>query len=340
MSSEASFSPDDNGIAADGIFGLPHGIDAARLVIVTAPWEVTVTGARGTAHAPDSIIEQSREIDLYFHPDGAPWQAGIAVDNAPEEFHKNLKLRTITEEMYLQYQRGTLQDDETVRWIDEQSRAFLDRLRRRISRHHAAGKLTAILGGEHTVALAGIEAAVQEHGDAPGILQIDAHADLRERYLGLRYSHATVFRRALEAFPQLTLVSVGLRDIALGEKAWMDATPRIHAHMAAQLAEDLANGKPWQTLVEDIIAPLPRKVYVSFDIDGLDLQYCPHTGTPVPGGLSFWQSMALVRAVVQSGRRIVGFDLSEVGHHPQDARTGAFVLFHLCNHLLLSNMEK
>ncbi len=332
MSAAVPFHPDDNGVGAHGIFGLPYTLDDARLVVALAPWEVTVTGRRGTAHAPQHIINASADIDLYFHPHGTPWQAGVAAEPFPEkDYETNLRLRTIVEEIYLQIREGADPSTiDTTRWVDEENTRYLRRLEERIARYIERGQTVGLVGGEHTVALAGMRAALQRYPQL-GILQVDAHADLRPHYLGLRTSHASVFRRLLEDFPQTPLVQVGLRDVSVGEKQFIDQHPHIHAHFAA----DLYRSSPDRLL--QTIDPLPQHVYISFDIDGLDLQYCPHTGTPVPGGLSFQEAFEIISRLVQSGRTIVGFDLCEVGEAPLDVRVGVFALFHLVNYTLLSN---
>ena len=111
-------------------------------------------------------------------------------------------------------------------------------------------------------------------------------------------------------------------------------------HHDARLAQARFEGEPWAAAVRRIVEPLPRDVYVSFDVDGLDPTLCPHTGTPVPGGLSFQEAAALVGGIVRSGRRIVGFDLVEVAPDPEggewDGNVGARLLYKLVGWMLRS----
>ncbi len=338
MTPENTFHPDDNGIRTRGIFGLPYAPDEAQLIIIPAPWEVTVTSRRGTAHAPQKIIETSPEIDLYFHPYGEPWKAGIATVPFPEsDYQTNLQLRTIVEEIYLQIRQGKEPSDiPTIQWIDQENQGYLQRLQLHIRQWHDHGKIIGLIGGEHSIALAGMRAAIDRYPKL-GVLQIDAHADLRTQYLGLTTSHASVFRRLIEHAPEVTLVQVGLRDVSVGEKQTIDQFPNIHAHFARDIHRQICQDNCGYALIQRIIAPLPENVYISFDIDGLDIGYCPHTGTPVPGGISFRYAVMLIEAIVESGRRIVGFDLCEVGDNPLDIQIGVFTLFHLSNYTLLSN---
>lgn len=111
--------------------------------------------------------------------------------------------------------------------------------------------------------------------------------------------------------------------------------PRVTMFDGPGLSASKFAGESWHSLCERIVARLPQQVYVSFDIDGLAPQYCPHTGTPVPGGLTFDEAVYLLSRVAASGRRIVGFDLCEVAPAPSgedewDANVGARMLYKLC----------
>ncbi len=139
-----------------------------------------------------------------------------------------------------------------------------------------------------------------------------------------------------------SLVQVGIRDFCEEEFRRTESDPRIRVFYDDALRERLFQGETYDRLVAEILAPLPRDVYVSFDIDGLDPALCPGTGTPVPGGLDFGQARYLLKSLVRSGRRIVGFDLCEVApdpHHPDDewnGNVGARVLFQLASWMLES----
>jgi agmatinase len=168
--------------------------------------------------------------------------------------------------------------------------------------------------------------------DSFGILQIDAHADLREAYEGFDYSHASVMYNALELAQVDKLVQVGVRDFCEEE---LFRIQKSHGRIKTFFDQDIKTaafeGKTWQTQCIEIIKTLPEKVYISFDIDGLDPKLCPSTGTPVPGGLDFAQAMYLIKEVVKSGRTIIGCDLNEVapGVNEWDANVGARVLYRM-----------
>jgi agmatinase len=135
-------------------------------------------------------------------------------------------------------------------------------------------------------------------------------------------------------------VGLGWRDVGRGEREFIDAHPdRVTAYFDFEVQRRLAEGTPLLALVDEIIRHLPEKVHVSFDIDGLDPSLCPHTGTPVPGGLSFFQVQLLLRRLAAQ-RHIVSFDLNEVAPGPEgdewDANVGARILYKLAGAALAS----
>ncbi|GIX31958.1 MAG: agmatinase [Porticoccaceae bacterium] len=210
----------------------------------------------------------------------------------------------------------------------------------------AEGKFAAVVGGDHSSPL-GLMRAVSERleGDY-GVLHLDAHHDLRPAYQGFVHSHASIMYNALELpFPPRALVQVGVRDYCREEAELAARHPAVHPFYDEDLKAALFRGRPFAELVAEILAPLPRQVYVSFDIDGLDPSLCPHTGTPVPGGLRFEEAAFLLRALVESGRRIVAFDLCEVAPDPRDperqwdGNVGARVLFQLSSWLFESQLR-
>jgi agmatinase len=177
--------------------------------------------------------------------------------------------------------------------------------------------------------------ALAERNTDFGILQIDAHMDLRDAYEGFDYSHASIMFNALK-IPQISkLVQVGIRDYCETEaQLAADSQGRVEVFYDRELATAQFQGQIWQKSCEKIIKALPDKVYISFDIDGLDPKLCPGTGTPVPGGMEFEQAMYLIEQVAASGRKIIGFDLCEVAPRKKDdwdANVGARVLYRMAN---------
>lgn len=330
---------DPNGAAlGDNIYGLPFDADQASQVILPVPWEATVSYGMGAADAPSAVLQASKQVDL-FDPDVPDaWRLGLAVDSAPEhivelntrvraEVKKHLKaLETGGErpELLAQINR----DCEIVNtWVRERSRQLLDQ-----------GKLVYVLGGDHSAPLGLLQelAARQEFG----ILHVDAHADLRIAYEGFEYSHASIMYNVQKLSNVTAIAQVGIRDYCEEELQVAAASNgRIKMFTDREIQSRLFEGEPWKRICKDIIDHLPERVYVSFDIDGLDPQLCPGTGTPVPGGLQFEQSLYMIREVVRSGRRLIGLDLCEVspGDDEWDANVGARLLYRMANLVAHSN---
>jgi agmatinase len=176
-----------------------------------------------------------------------------------------------------------------------------------------AGKLVAVLGGDHSVPYGAIQAAAERHPGL-GVLHVDAHADLRAAYEGFTWSHASILYNVvtrLEAVERV--VQVGIRDLSEAEHALIAGSRgRVSALFDAEWAAARAAQQNLVALVRRTLAPLPERVWISFDVDGLDPALCPNTGTPVPGGFSFGEAMLWLGELARSGRRIVGFDLNEV----------------------------
>jgi agmatinase len=201
-------------------------------------------------------------------------------------------------------------------------------------------KLVGLLGGDHSTPLGFMKAIAEKHGEF-GILQIDAHCDLREAYEGFVYSHASIMYNALTEIPYVQkLVQVGIRDYSAGEHEFiLENEHRVRTYFEREIRERRFDGESFKKISEEIIDQLPDQVYISFDIDGLDPKLCPNTGTPVPGGFQTEEVYYIFKQIIKAGKKIVGFDLSEVStsENGWDANVGARVLFKLCNLIAQSN---
>lgn len=342
---QKTFDPDGVGVATGSYFGLPFEPENAALVLVSAPWDVTVSYGAGTAYAPDAIIEASTQLD--FHEPLAPgaWRRGIAtadIDYAIQE--QSQRLRSDAERVIDHLEGGDNIDDDYVirkiRRVNEGSRALNANIEAQAARWLDQGRLVGLVGGDHSTPYGLIRALGARHAEF-GILHVDAHRDLREAYEGFEYSHASIMYNVLRDVASVRrLVQVGVRDFSSGEAARAEADERIVSFEDFELAAGRFRGQTWDEQCRRIVAELPPEVYVSFDIDGLSFDNCPHTGTPVCGGLSFNEAVWLLLTLVESGRRIIGFDVVEVCPAPEgriDAITGARILWKLCSLTLRSN---
>jgi agmatinase len=198
-----------------------------------------------------------------------------------------------------------------------------------------AGAIPVLLGGEHSLTFGALRALRDRYG-AIGVIQFDAHADLRDTYGGDKYSHACVMRRAVDDLG-LSLFQFGVRSLSPEEVAYRKtrAIPHLDARDFAR-----RGGAAWVGREDGPLLPagFPRRVFLTFDVDALDAGIMPATGTPEPGGLSWWESLALVRRAL-AGRECVGFDVTEtapIDNFTAPTFTAARLTYELMAEALLS----
>ncbi len=342
MTNFQNYNPSDVGQINGNIFGLPFDYDSANLIILPVPWEVTVSYGAGTANGPQQILNASPQLDLFDldNPDG--WKQGIFMSEISQDiFKKNQYYRQQAAKIIHRLEQGKPLTEipdltpvlaeinqscqQVNQWLFTQCQAAMNH-----------GKRVAVIGGDHSSPLGYFQALAEKYSNF-GILHIDAHADLRDAYEGFEFSHASIMFNALK-IPQITkLIQVGLRDICEEEVNIINQSHgRIVAYYDSIIKQNLYSGTTWIDLCREIISHLPEYVYISFDVDGLDPKLCPNTGTPVPGGLELEQAFCLFRELVNSGRKIIGFDLCEVGDAEWDGNVGARIVLKLANFMDLS----
>ncbi|HQO50103.1 MAG TPA: agmatinase family protein, partial [Bacteroidales bacterium] len=319
-----------------GIYGLPHNEDTAKIVIIPVNWELTVSYGTGTFNGPEAVMNASMQMDLYHHDFPDLWKQGIWMDEFPRHFkvlHAGLRkdARIIIDAI----EKGVIDENrpkykeiyDRIRKANEDLRFWLTN---RIAHWKALGKIVGVLGGDHSVPL-GYHLYLSDK-ETYGILQLDAHLDLRNAYEGFKYSHASIFYNALQFDAITKLVQVGIRDYCEEEADFVrSSNGRIKVFYDRDIRKRMFEGSSWRELTDEMIAELPDKVYVSIDIDGLDPKLCPNTGTPVPGGLQFEELIYMLNRLKASGKEIIGFDLCEVapGEDEWDGNVGARVLYQL-----------
>ncbi|GLQ17290.1 agmatinase [Maritalea porphyrae] len=245
-----------------------RNIAGAKFVIVPMPLERTVSYGSGTAGGPEAIIEASNELERIC-PEGEPCVHGIAT---VDPIH-----------------------------CDGQLPEVMARLARQTATIAAQGKVPVTLGGEHSLTYGAVSGVAEALGRKVGIIQIDAHADLRIAYQGEKHSHASVMNLLCEEGH--SLAQFGVRALCQQE-----VEGREKFAVAFVDGEELVtNNIHSVTLPKDF----PNDVYISFDVDGLDPSIMPATGTPVPGGLGYYQALNIVRSALK-GRKCVGMDIVEL----------------------------
>lgn len=244
--------------------------------LIPAPMEQTVSYVGGTKGGPTAILLASQQLEDW---DGRSCPLELGIHTRP--------------------------------CIDCQGTAatVLARIRAATAEVLALGKIPVVLGGEHTVTVGALQAVAAQCQEPVGLIQIDAHGDLRDRYQGSPYSHACVARRAVDDLA-MPLFQFGVRALSYDEFLFRQGHPAIWHLDAAEL---FRQGIPEQPLPPEF----PRTVYLTFDVDGLDPSVIGATGTPVPGGASWHQALLFLERALR-GRRVIGFDVVELAPVAED----------------------
>ena len=343
----AGFNPNDLGKEGSNLFGLPFEAEEARVVVVPVPWEVTVSYGGGTINGPEAVFEASMQVDLFDPELPNCYKLGVAMDKIPTALKKkSKKFRAKAEECIAALEKGTDKNSKKLKKvqaeIDEACNEMVDHVYQTTLNFLNKGKMVALLGGDHSTPLGFVKALSKKHKNF-GILHIDAHADLRNAYEGFEFSHASIMFNVLKTKEVTKLVQAGIRDYCEEEfNLIKNSKGRVITYFDKDIKNTLYSGKSVASLHKEIIKHLPKEVYISFDIDGLDPKLCPDTGTPVPGGFEFEESLHLIKTLVDSGRMIIGFDLNEVspGTNEWNANVGARLLFRIINLMAKSQGNK
>lgn len=342
----SNFDPNAASASGSGIFGLPYALAESAVAYLPVPWEATTSYGGGTARGPAAILAASRQVDLFDAEILRPYEPGLhSLPESAEIRRRGRAARKLAQRIIAvggeigasRPLRRALGDvNRAGSWLNATVETQTERLL-------TAGKIVGVIGGDHSTPFGALQAVARRHRSF-GILQIDAHADLRRAFEGFEWSHASIMFNVLERIPQVArLVQVGVRDFCEEEADYARSQARrVRQFLDQDLQDRRHAGRPWARTVEAIVATLPAQVWISFDIDGLDPRFCPHTGTPVPGGLDFAEANRLIGAVARSGRTIIGFDLNEVSPDPSgrsewDANVGARLLYKLSAWSLLSH---
>jgi agmatinase len=349
MSEKRTFDPTVTISADFGIFGIPMTEQEARVVLVPVPWEVTTSYGKGAAQGPQIIRQASEQVDLFDIEVGKAYETGYFMREFPQDLaQKNNKFKELAQELIAM--RTNMSDneakmDQLATQVNKACCEMTDWVYGQCSDVLKKGKLLGLVGGDHSTPLGAIRAVSDQYKGDFGILHIDAHADLRKAYQGFEQSHASIMYNVMtDAKKPKKLVQVGIRDFCEEEYDFSSSRDDIKTFYDLEIKRELLQGQTWASVCQRIIAELPKNVYISFDIDGLDPAFCPHTGTPVPGGLSVDQMFFLFREIHQSGRKIIAFDLNEVstgGLSAEDAEwdgnVGARILYKMCGWLVKSH---
>ncbi len=339
-----NFPVDGAGVENGKFFSLPFSVEQSDVVLLSVPWDATVSYGEGTHLGPQAMIEASVQGEIYDEIFVDSWKNGIATLEPIEFAQRNNKTtRALASRVIADEEAGgALLSEQERDELLAKVNADCERLNAEVYQQSKdlleRGKIVGLVGGEHSVPLGLMRALADSVGEF-GILHIDAHADLRDAYEGFEYSHASIMFNALKDERITALTQVAIRDQCYAEASLVANDDRITQFTSHALRSGQFEGELWASQCKKIIDSLPEKVYISFDIDGLSPELCPSTGTPVAGGLGFEEALYLLRVLAQSGRTIVGFDLCEVAPSGRegdqwDANVGARILYKLCGCVL------
>ena len=287
-----------------GFLELPHNLsrpEYSRVHVIPVPYDATSTYKKGADLGPQAIIDASAQVEWY------------DIETGDEHVAQGIHTQ------------------EPVVCNEDDPEYLSPLVRQRVLAALEAGRLPVVLGGEHSVSIGAIEAAAL-HAKNLSILQVDAHADTREEYMGSRFNHACVMARARE---HGSIVQVGIRAIDRVELETMDADRVYFAHEIARCVR--SNDASW---MDRVIAQLEDIVYLTIDLDALDPSLLPATGTPEPGGLDWYTLNELVRRVARE-KTILGFDVVELCPRPDQHAsdfTAAKLVYRVICEVLASKM--
>ncbi len=342
-----NFDPNDMALIDSGIFGLPHTYEDSNIIILPVPFEATTSYGGGTSFAPLAIEHASKQVDLHDAYFGSCYESGIymlEINSDIVTWNKEAKSQIET----ALYEENKQQKLEAINNINHYSQLVNDYVYQQTIALLNENKKIGLLGGDHSIPFGAIKALVEKHPNL-SILQIDAHLDLRKAYEGFEYSHASIMYNVIHQTPLKKLVQIGIRDFCESEiKIAKQHHDRITTFYDKDLVEAKMTGQSFENICQKIINSLTDEIYISFDIDGLDPRFCPHTGTPVPGGIDYNEISYLLYQIKRSGKKVIAFDLNEVSpgikfnanklsnlqpSEEWDALVGARLLYKLCGML-------
>lgn len=346
MNTLDTFDPNGVGLDNGAYFGLPFTPDEARLVLISAPWDVTVSYGTGTSEAPDAIIEASMQLDLYDALSPGAWRFGIATADIDYSLlETSQRLRSDAERVIRHLEEGGSVADDAVcrkiRRVNEGCVQMNENIRAQARAWLAQGKLVGLVGGDHSTPY-GLVQALGERGEGFGILHIDAHCDLRRAYEGFEYSHGVdhvqrAARRAAGGADRRGRRARLLRRRG-GTGTFFGTHPHVRRHAA------LRGSLRRRNMGCDLPPHRGRTARTGL----CQLRHRRPVGRILPPyryarrrRLTFNQAVYLLHETVRSGRRIIGFDVVEVVPRPGssiDASTGARILYKLCGLTLKSEL--
>lgn len=287
---------DGNFLAIEDEFS---NFENSRIVVISVPYEHTVSYGKGAGSGPEAILKASAFVEFY--------------DDETER--------------ELCFEKG-IAAIEPLDLKNIYNKAALDLIERNVSRAIEAGKFVVTLGGEHSISTAPISAHFKRYPDMC-ILHFDAHSDLRDSYLDSKYSHASFMARVVEFFPPEKITQVGIRAQCREEAEYIKEN-KVKTFFASAIRRGL-HGRDWQ---QSVVDSLGDEIYCTFDVDYFDPSIMAATGTPEPDGFLYSETIDIFRKIRKAGKKIIGLDVVELApseYHAHCDITAARLIYKILN---------
>lgn len=307
-----TFDPEGTFTDDSSVFGMPED-NKSLLYLLPISWEPTTSFKKGTAKGPKALFEASKQMDLY-HPyfrktyeKGIYWKKGLLEKSS----QLNEEAKPLTEKIINALERGNKADVSKIQKVNAYSKELNTLVYESAKKALSQKKCLGLVGGDHSCPFGLIKALHENSSEDFSIIHIDAHFDFRNAYQGFEHSHASIMynvRTKLEKPP--SIYQLGIRDFCESELAF--ANENSTYMLDSEFMNLTLNGKSFDQILERMFANLSKNIYISFDVDGLSPEFCPNTGTPVPGGLTYHQALYIIRKLHSKGHKLIGFDLVEI----------------------------
>lgn len=312
--------------------------EEAPLVLVSVPWGVTSANGLGAAFAPDAIIDASSSVSTFDVVSGKSLQGLVStleIDYDIQEMSQQVgpDASKISEH---QADGGLLLGEYFTHKIAHINHAFA-KMHRSVYNQCKAwcekGKIIGVVGGDKSVCCGAVR-ALAELNPGMGLLYIDSVSGLNQKREIFDYSHTSALINLLENVPDLGRVAcLGVKDITEEEIEYARSVQNLDMYFMERIVAQQYEGHVWAEQCDKIIETLPEKVYVSLGMGVFSLDVCPHTKNPIAGGLAFSHIVYLINRIVASGKKIIGFDVTDIipqADSVNDAMSGARMLAKLC----------
>lgn len=311
------FDPEGTFTDDSSVFGMPKEMPS-KLSILPAAWEVTTSFRRGTVSAPEALLNATKQMDLY-HPywrkiyeKGVSWNDSLLAET--KKMNKEASPYALN--VIKAHESGSEVSQQDLERVNISSSKFNELIYEKSLSELEKDKVVGLVGGDHSTPYGLIKALSEKYDGDFSIVHLDAHFDLRDSYQGFKHSHASIMKNVMDLIKAPKLYQMGLRDFS--ESEFIKAQECSNFILDQEFHDQKLRGKSYETILDSFFKGLSEKVYISFDIDGLSPEFCPNTGTPVPGGFTYNEAVFLVHYLHKKGHQLIGFDLVEISPKDED----------------------